>query len=84
MNDGYLFNTAGYIDDLKLRVWPITSSLFDKWNNAWIGTWGLGPMRGNLASLRLDLLPQGLFDMDGFRHRHVQAGNEVVQRRVFR
>lgn len=64
MSDGYLFNSEGYIDDLRLRVWPITCNLFDKWNNAWIGTWGLGTLQGNLATLRLELEPQGLFDPD--------------------
>ncbi|MBN2000366.1 hypothetical protein JW935_22640 [candidate division KSB1 bacterium] len=62
MSDGYMLDMdKRYIDDFQLRHFPITSWVQDNWNNIWVGTWGLGVARGNINTMRLDLLEYGLW-----------------------
>jgi len=63
MDGGYLFDSRQqYIDDLQFRRWEITTWIRDDWNNLWIGTWGLGAGRGDMLTLRLEMLNFGLWD----------------------
>ncbi len=63
MDDGLLFNAdQQYIDDLNFRHWPVTTWITDDWNKLWLGTWGLGAGRGDLNTLRLNMLDFGLWD----------------------
>lgn len=63
MDGGWLFNNQQqYIDDLLFRRWPITYWLRDDWHTLWLATWGLGVGRGDLNSIRLEMLPFGLWD----------------------
>lgn len=63
MTDGYFFDeNKRLISDIRFRRYPITCWAFDKWRKVWLGTWGLGAGRGDLNSIRLDLLSHGLWD----------------------
>lgn len=63
MSGGYLFDERNhYIDDLKLRRFNITCWVRDRWQNLWLGTWGLGAGRADIPTLRLELLTFGLWD----------------------
>ncbi|MBN1559210.1 hypothetical protein JW998_03100 [candidate division KSB1 bacterium] len=63
MDGGFLFDARQhYIDDLQFRHWQITTWIRDDWNNLWLGTWGLGAARGDLNTMRLELLDFGLWD----------------------
>ena len=63
MSDGYFFDEGNRrISDLQFRRYPITCWAYDKWRNLWIGTWGLGAGRGDLNTIRLNLLINGLWD----------------------
>ncbi|MBN1465799.1 hypothetical protein JXA02_08570 [candidate division KSB1 bacterium] len=63
MDGGFLFDSRQrYIDDLQFRHWQITTWIKDDWNNVWLGTWGLGAARGDLNTIRLELLDFGLWD----------------------
>jgi hypothetical protein len=63
MSDGYMLDVdRRAIDDFQLRHYKVSCSIKDNWNNIWIGTWGLGACRGNLAASRLELLTYGLWD----------------------
>jgi len=67
MPSGYFFfplEKGGYIQDINLRRYHITSYLKDDWNNLWIGTWGLGAGLSDLRTDRLRLLPFGLMGKD--------------------
>ena len=58
----YLFDESGYIRDMELREFEVTCWVRDKWQNMWIGTWGLGAARGDLPTQRLEFLYFGLWD----------------------
>lgn len=63
MSDGYFFDESKQIiRDMRFRRYPITCWEYDKWRKLWIGTWGLGAGRGDLNTIRLDLLSHGLWD----------------------
>lgn len=63
MSDGYLFDERNRsIDDLRFNRYRITCWVQDRWQNLWLGTWGLGSGRGDLTTMRLDLLKFGLWN----------------------
>jgi len=63
MSDGFLFDERNrVIEDMEFRNFKITSWIQDNYQNIWIGTWGLGAARANVATSRLDLLQYGLWD----------------------
>jgi ligand-binding sensor domain-containing protein len=63
MSDNYMYNERDKtITDFQLRKFPVTCWLRDRFQNLYIGTWGLGAGHANLATFRLDMLPYGLWD----------------------
>jgi len=64
MKSGYLFDPRGEIQDFRLRRYQVTVAAPDPWGRVWLGTWGLGAARGDLRTLRLDLLSMGLAQRD--------------------
>ena len=60
MSGGYLFDPSGYVEDFNFRRAEVVAAIEDKWGNMWLGTWGLGAARGDLHSLRLEMLEYGL------------------------
>jgi ligand-binding sensor domain-containing protein len=64
MEYGYTYFQGGYIMDLNLNRYEITSALKDDWENLWIGTWGLNAGRGYLRYLDLHMFKYGLYDSD--------------------
>lgn len=60
MSDGYLFDPTGLVEDFQFRTAEIVASVLDDWGNLWIGTWGLGAGKGDVRSLRLEMLDFGL------------------------
>ncbi len=62
MDNAYMFDENDLtIEDTQLRSFDITCWAFDEWNNIWIGTWGLGAAKASTTSMRLELLPFGLW-----------------------
>jgi len=59
MDGGYRFLINGYIQDMYLREFPLTTWLNDGFGNMWIGTWGLGAGRADMRSDDLMLMPFG-------------------------
>jgi len=64
MSAGCLFDPTGTIMDSELRRWNISTSLQDEFRNLWIGTRGMGIGWADLNTLRLEMLPYGLFQPD--------------------
>lgn len=63
MSDNYMYNERDKtITDFQLRKFPVTCWLRDRFQNLYIGTWGLGAGHANLATFRLDMLPYGLWN----------------------
>jgi frataxin-like iron-binding protein CyaY len=63
MSGGYLFDERShYIDDLHFRHFDITCWVRDRWQNLWLGTWGLGAGKAYLPTSRLEMLKFGLWD----------------------
>ncbi len=60
MTSGYLFDVSGVVEDPNFRRAEVVTAVEDKWGSMWIGTWGLGAGRGDMRSLRLDMLEFGL------------------------
>ena len=60
MSNNYLFDPAGFVEDARFRSAQITTAYEDDWGNLWIGTEGLGAGRGDVRSLRLEMLDFGL------------------------
>lgn len=60
MSNNYLFNPSGFVEDARFRSAEITTAFEDDWGNFWIGTNGLGAGRGDVRSLRLEMLDFGL------------------------
>lgn len=60
MTKGYLFDPQGFVEDFNFRRAEITVTLEDDWGNMWIGTWGLGAGKGDVRTLRLEMLEFGL------------------------
>ncbi|NIR49067.1 hypothetical protein GWO43_11470 [candidate division KSB1 bacterium] len=60
MNNGYLFDPRGFVEDFDFRTAEVVASVEDDWGNLWIGTWGLGAGRGDVRSLQLEMLNFGL------------------------
>ncbi|MFQ5602166.1 MAG: hypothetical protein ACE5HS_02715 [bacterium] len=62
MSNGYLFDPSGFVEDFHFRSAEIQVSFKDDWGNLWIGTNGLGAGRGDVHSLRLEMLNFGLLN----------------------
>ena len=61
MGDGYFFSADGYISDINLNRYDITSWTLDKWGTYWVTTFGLGVGTARARIDHLELLPNGLF-----------------------
>lgn len=64
MSDGYWFYSDGYITDINLNRYVVSSMTADKWNNYWVTTLGLGLGVADVQIQQLELLPGGLFIND--------------------
>jgi ligand-binding sensor domain-containing protein len=64
MDGGRIFDRSGTIMDTDLRRYELTGSLQDEFRNLWVGTAGLGMGWADLNSLRLQMLPFGLYQPD--------------------
>lgn len=53
MSEGYMYDPDGYIQDLRLNRYRISTWIFDKWGKYWVGTQGLGL---GVAEVRIDQL----------------------------
>jgi ligand-binding sensor domain-containing protein len=63
MSDGYMYREVDKtITDFKLRKFRLTCWLRDRFQNLYIGVWGLGAGVANMATYRLDMLRYGLWD----------------------
>ncbi len=63
MSDGYMYSELDRtITDFELRKFPLTCWLRDRFQNLYVGTWGLGAGVASLATLRLELYPYGLWN----------------------
>jgi len=61
---GMLFFPEGYLQDTRLRKYPLSRILPDDFSNLWIGTRGLGAARAELLTRTLTLIPHGPFMPD--------------------
>jgi ligand-binding sensor domain-containing protein len=64
MDAGYFFFPEGYIQDMELRRFDISTALRDDFSHLWIGTRGLGAGVADMLVSRLALLPFGPFHSD--------------------
>lgn len=63
MSDGLMYSESDRsITDFQLRKFHLTCWLRDRFQNMYIGTWGLGAGVANTATYRLDMLHYGLWD----------------------
>ncbi len=63
MSDGYMYSESDRsITDFELRKFHLTCWVRDRFQNMYIGTWGLGVGVANTATFRLDMLRYGLWD----------------------
>lgn len=60
MNNGYLFDPTGIVEDFRFNRARIVASVEDNWGNLWVATNGLGAGKGDVRSLRLEMLDFGL------------------------
>ncbi len=61
MNDGYFFDTDGYIRDHRLNNYDVTCYMRDRWSTIWVGSWGAGIGKADARIEILELIPFGLF-----------------------
>lgn len=61
---GYAYFSPGLLTDREMAQFRITQILEDDNGIAWMGIWGLGPAKGDLAISDLAVLPQGPYDDD--------------------
>ncbi len=64
MDKGYLFSPEGTIQDIHLRQFNVTEALQDKFDNMWVGTWGLGCGVADMKTFDLKLLPFGPYTLE--------------------
>lgn len=57
---GYEMSPRGFISDNEFRDYQITAYLADDFNDAWLGTWGMGTARVDSRDYEVTLLPYGL------------------------
>jgi ligand-binding sensor domain-containing protein len=60
---GYFYQD-GYLSDRFGRRYMLTHGIADNFDNLFVGTWGMGPVRINTRYNDLDLLPYGPYDYD--------------------
>jgi len=61
IGNGYFFDADGYITDMNLNRYDITTWTLDKWGNYWVTTLGLGVATAEERIEHLELLTNGLF-----------------------
>ena len=64
MDYGYSFYPEGYITDLNLNRYSITVHYADRWDDLWLGTWGLNAGLASSRNLQLRMFKLGLYDSD--------------------
>ena len=75
LNTGFgYFYQDGYISDRYGRSYMLTRGAADNFDNLFVGTWGLGPVRINTRYNDLELLRYGPYDYD--ISNVVRIGNE--------
>ncbi len=61
---GYSYFSPGILTDREMAQFRITQILEDDNDIAWMGIWGIGPAKGDLAIYDLAVMPQGIYDDD--------------------
>ncbi|MBN1155159.1 hypothetical protein JXB12_09610 [candidate division KSB1 bacterium] len=77
MGDGYFFDADGFISDINLNRYRVTSWLLDKWGTHWVTTSGLGVGSARVRIEHLELLTQGLF-VDFVSDFEIDHRNNVI------